>query len=222
MTFVDSQRGERAELSALSLANAVDKTAGLLRDELDIEPGDRIAIHLPLHWQVGVWLGACARTGAVYAADADPKSCAITVTTADRLDVLGRSRDDIVVSMHPLGLPGSPLPTGVIDHALAARAHPDVFTPYEPIDGSWLLWETSSPTGHRRLTSHEVMDAARDTAVDKGLLAGDRVLVRDDRPWSALDVLAVPLLLESSSVLVSHASQDAADAAARAEGVRRP
>ena len=40
LTFHDLATGERMELSAISLDNAVAKTAGLLRDELDIEPGD--------------------------------------------------------------------------------------------------------------------------------------------------------------------------------------
>ena len=38
ITFYDLATGERMELSAASLDNAVAKTAGLLRDELDVEP----------------------------------------------------------------------------------------------------------------------------------------------------------------------------------------
>ena len=65
LTFYDLATGERMELSALSLDNAVAKTAGLLRDDLDVMPGDRVGVHLPLHWQRAVWWGAsgCFRVG---------------------------------------------------------------------------------------------------------------------------------------------------------------
>ena len=70
---------DRVELSATSLANAVAKTAGLLRDELDAEPGDLISINLPVHWQLPVWLLACAATGTVAGLQAPPdgaRACA--------------------------------------------------------------------------------------------------------------------------------------------------
>ncbi|MFM7212897.1 MAG: TIGR03089 family protein, partial [Actinomycetota bacterium] len=49
VTYYDLATGERIELSAASVENSVAKTAGLLRDELDVQPGDTVAVRLPLH-----------------------------------------------------------------------------------------------------------------------------------------------------------------------------
>src|SRR5262249_8331331 len=43
LTYYDDATGERAELSATTLANWVAKTANLLQDELALSPGDRVA-----------------------------------------------------------------------------------------------------------------------------------------------------------------------------------
>ena len=52
--------GERIELSTVTLANWAAKTANLLREELGVGPGTRVAVLLPAHWQtvavpLGVW-----------------------------------------------------------------------------------------------------------------------------------------------------------------------
>ena len=72
LTYRDLASGERMEMSAASLANAIAKTAGMLRDELDADPGAVVGVHLPFHWQRVVWLGACAATSTVFAPGADP------------------------------------------------------------------------------------------------------------------------------------------------------
>src|SRR5262249_10238292 len=63
VTFYDDATGERIELSATTFGNWVAKTANLLVDELDAEPGDRIALDLPPHWQTAVWLFAAWSAG---------------------------------------------------------------------------------------------------------------------------------------------------------------
>src|SRR5215218_902097 len=54
LTFYDDATGERVELSLTSLENWVAKTANLLVDELDLEPGEPVAVDLPPHWQTVV------------------------------------------------------------------------------------------------------------------------------------------------------------------------
>src|SRR5690606_236316 len=55
-TFYDDATGERVELSVASFENWVAKTANLLRNGLDAQPGERIAVRLPAHWQGAVWM----------------------------------------------------------------------------------------------------------------------------------------------------------------------
>lgn len=60
VTFYDDATGERVELSVATFANWVAKTANLLQGDLAAQPGDRVALLLPAHWQTAVWLLACA------------------------------------------------------------------------------------------------------------------------------------------------------------------
>ena len=64
VTFYDDATGERVELSVVTYANWVAKTAGLLEDELMIERGCTALLDLPTHWLGPVWLGALWSLGA--------------------------------------------------------------------------------------------------------------------------------------------------------------
>ena len=200
ITYRHLGSGARMELSAASLGNAVAKTAGLLRDELDAQPGDVIGIHLPLHWQRVVWLGACSATGTVFAPDAAPENCAVCVVDREHLGLAGRSPEDVLVSLAPFGLPeAGGAPPGVIDAAVAMRAHPDVFTPFSaPADGTPLL-----RLDGRALTQGEVMDRARSEAAARGYAAGARFAIVDPDPAADLLALAGPLAIGGSAVIVT-------------------
>ena len=64
--------GERIELSGRVLANWVAKTANLLREEFDVEPGTAVRVELPGHWRRVVVELAVSALGADLAdADAD-------------------------------------------------------------------------------------------------------------------------------------------------------
>jgi len=199
VTYVDPESGVRMELSATSLDNAVAKTAGLLRDELDVSPGDRIAIHLPWHWQRAVWLGACAATETVFAADAAPVDCAVCVMDRDHLDQSGGAGEDVLVSLDPFGLPdGGPIPPGVTEAAVAMRSHPDRFNAYvEPRGDVPLL-----AIGGGVVTSDAVMEMGHHLAQVRGLAPGARVAVLPDDPDRDILLLAVPLALHGSVVLL--------------------
>ena len=203
VTFYDLATGERMELSAASLDNAVAKVAGLLRDELDVLPGDRIGVHLPLHWQRAAWWGACAATGSAFIADAAPDDVDVCVVDRDHLTLVGSARDDVLVSLEPFGLPSrGPVPPRVIDAAVAARSHPDVFVPFV------------EPAGD------DAMREAEQVIASRGLAVGSPVLVVEDDPDRDLLMLAVPLALDGSSVLVRHADAGDLDAVLRAEGIQ--
>ena len=49
LTYYDDATGERIELSVATFDNWVAKTAGLLRDGMGAQPGDRVALALASH-----------------------------------------------------------------------------------------------------------------------------------------------------------------------------
>lgn len=220
VTYVHAGSRERMELSATSLANAIAKTAGLLRDDLDAQPGDIIGVHLPLHWQASVWWGACAATSTVCAPGAD--SATVGITTADNLPAVSDCAEQVVVSLAPFGLPdGSEVPSGVTQAAIAARAHPDVFTPWSPPAATDALLRCDGDV----LTSAHCLERAATLADAWGVHPGGRLLVTDTA-WSGdgadcvdawLALLAVPLIRNASVVLVTGAAHPDAGAGTSGE-----
>ncbi len=209
VTYLHAGSGERMELSATSLANAIAKTAGLLRDDLDAQPGDIIGVHLPLHWQAAVWWGACAATSTVCAPGAG--SATVGVTTAADLPAVSDCGEQVVVSLAPFGLPdGAEVPAGVTQAAIAARVHPDVFTPWSlPTAADSLL-----RCGGEVLTSAQCLERAATLADGWEVHPGGRLLVTETA-WSGdgadcvdawLALLAVPLIRDASVVLLAGAA----------------
>lgn len=216
LTYRDLASGERMELSAASLANAVAKTAGLLRDELDAEPGAVIGMHLPLHWQRIVWLGACAATSTVCAAGADPADSDVLVVDRARLGLVGSAREDVLVSLAPFGLPErDAVPPGVTEAAIAMRGHPDVFVPYpSPVEQTPLLRHS----GH--LLSHgAVMERAAEELARRGVGPGERFAVIGPDPFADILGLAGPLSRGGAAVLIANADTADLAAALREEGL---
>lgn len=203
VTYVGPQG--RTELSARSLENAVAKAAGLLRDGLDVQPGDRVGLLLGAHWQTAVWLGACWATRAVAWVDPDdPGTTAVCLATGPRLAQAQGAPELLRVSTHPFGLPPEePLPEGVGEAAVEVRAHGDVFVPYpEPGPDDLAL-----QVGPDALTAAEVTDQAAALATQAGLATGGRLLtVRPATDLTGvLALLAVPLAVDGSVVIAVEA-----------------
>ncbi len=216
ITYRDLATGERMELSALSLDNAVAKTAGLLRDELDVETGEVVAVHLPMHWQRVVWLGACSALGIVFAVDADPATSDVLVTDREHLGLTGAAREDVIVSLAPFGLPEpGDLPPGVTNAAVAMRSHPDVFVPDVPTSAEAPLLVS----GDQSLSGADVMAGAAKALDERRIERGGRFAVI--APDAMVDVLALagPLHLDGSAVLITHPDDGDVTAALRDEGV---
>lgn len=193
----------RTELSVRTFDNNVAKAAGLLRDGLDVQPGDRVGLLLGAHWQSAVWLGACWAAGAVAAYD-DGKAD-VVLALPERLGEVSGDGEVLRVSRHPFGLPSdAPLPAGVGEAATEVRAYSDVFTPYQqPADGDIAL-----DCGGHELTAGEVMAAATALAARCGLTAGGRLLVTADAPQLdlVLALLAVPLASAAAVVIAPDAA----------------
>jgi len=206
--------GERTELSVRTFENNVAKAANLLRDDADAGAGDRVALLLPPHWQTAVWLGACAAVGCTAWIDGDPTEATVEVSVVgpDRLDA-PRAPVALATSLHPFGMPfTTPLPSGLLDAAVEVRAHGDRFTPYDVVSGDaeWLVVDG------RVLTQAHALTEGAALAERVGLRGGGRLLC--DVATSAdavLAMLAVPLAVAGSVVLVADRGADLDELAAR-------
>jgi len=186
--------GERVELSGKTLLNWVSKTANLLVDELDAEPGTAVGIDLPAHWRTVSWLLATWAAGAHALVAPEKPGLDVLVTTEPGA---GRAEHVVAVALPALATSfGAPLPHTVHDAAIEVRRQPDVFQPYltpDPGDAAF--------TAAGRTTSHgELVAAARAAAGAAGVRPGDRVLTGAG-PELALATWLGVLALDGSLVL---------------------
>jgi uncharacterized protein (TIGR03089 family) len=190
ITFYDDASGERVELSVATFDNWVAKTANLVQDELAVEPGARLALLLPLHWQAAVWLFAAWSCGLVVAPGANPADADLVVCGPEDVERAARSGGDAVaLSLQPLGARFShPLPGGVLDYAVELPGQGDRFAPASQVDADAPALELAGETwsqaellsaakgfgpdpGERILTMHPYDGASGVRGVTRGLLA---------------------------------------------------
>ena len=127
LTYYDDATGERIELSALTTANWVAKTANLLVDEYELEPGETVAIGLPPHWLGVVWALSTWSVGASLTSGTGT----LAITGPDF--AIRGSRETVASALLPLG--GrfrEPLPDGIHDYGAEVYNHPDLFVPFDP------------------------------------------------------------------------------------------
>lgn len=218
LTYYDDATGERTELSAVTLANWVAKTANLLQDGLDVEPGNRVAVMLEPHWQaaavlLGVWSVGATVTETV--------PCEVLVVPEQRM--LDFEEDEIGhilgLSLHPLGgrlsTPVQPR-AGMTDFAGEVPVYADQFAPYSPVDPA----AAALVAGGVTWSAQELVHTARELAARLGLTAADRVLIDVETGYEAGPVawLLAPLVTGASVVLCRR--PDPAGLARRAETER--
>ena len=220
VTFYDDATGERVELSVATFANWVSKTANLLQDELSTEPGDRLTLLLPAHWQAAVWLLACSSVGVVVEPQGDPAQADLVVTGPDTLSEARRCGGErIALSLRPMGVRFPQQPEGFLDYAVEVPGQGDQFSPYVPVSGQ----DPALVIGGRELTGAQVVEQARGDAAALGLQPGSRVLsVRKYDDWTGISRgLLAPLAAGGSVVLNRNADQLNAEAlAARKDSER--
>jgi uncharacterized protein (TIGR03089 family) len=215
LTYYDDATGERAELSAGTLANWVAKTANLLVDDLGLAPGDRVAVLLPAHWQTAAVLLAGWAAGLVVGAEPDGAQAAFV--TADRVPaaVAAGVPEVLALPLAPLGQGfDGPPPDGSRDFPAEVRAMPDRYAGPPPPAGAPAL-----VTGDGTVPAGELAEVARRRAAELGIYADDRLLTV--AAWASpvdwLDNLLVPLAAGATVVLCANAdSADPAALAARA------
>ncbi len=203
VTFYDDATGERVELSVVTYANWVAKTAGVLQDEVGLERGDTVLVDLPIHWLAPVWLGACWSTGL---AVRSPGSSGSDLTPAD-LVVCGPDGVEehaaagarvVALSLDPMGRRFTePLPDGVVDFGVVVWGQPDSFVAYDPPEATDVAWQAERPSTQE--------DLLRASAGHAWSAPGTRLLT--DAPTTSEDGLLAflaPLLGGGGTVWVAH------------------
>lgn len=206
ITFYDDATGERVELSVATFANWVAKTANLIQGDLAAEPGDRVALLLPAHWQSAVWLLACSSVGVVADVQGDPASADLVVTGPDTLDRARACRGErVALALRPLGGRFPQAPEGFADYAVEVPSQGDRFAPYAPVDPDALALVVDGV----ELTGAQLVARAREDAAGLGLAAGSRLLSGHTYDtWDGLAAgLFAPLAAGASVVLCRHLGQ---------------
>ncbi len=185
ITYYDDATGERIELSGATATNWAAKAANLLCEECDVEPGSRVAVLLPAHWQTAaVLLGAWWCGAEIVGDPADAEWVLCDGHHVDRALAAAPAGGVVALSLDAFGkgLPG--LPDGVLDFAVEVRLHGDEFVPWSPLPDD-------APALDGATVAH-VLATARARAADLGLSASDRVL--STLQWSSRDDLTDGLL----------------------------
>jgi uncharacterized protein (TIGR03089 family) len=222
VTFYDDATGERVELSVTTFANWVAKTANLLQGDLGAQPGDRLALLLPAHWQTAVWLLAGFSAGVVVAPGGDPADADLVVSGPDTLDAARACGGErVALALRPLGGRFPQPPAGFADYAVEVPGQGDRFVPYAPVgpDAPAL----ALPGEGKVLTAAEVVDRARASAAALGLDRGARLLSGlSFDGWDGLAAgLLAPLAADASVVLCRNLDQLPEDRLAKRKDAER-
>ncbi|WP_345982278.1 TIGR03089 family protein [Streptomyces sp. DSS69] len=214
VTFYDDATGERVELSVATFANWVAKTANLLQSDLAAEPGDRLALLLPAHWQSAVWLLACSSAGVVADVQGDPAAADLVVSGPDTLERARACRGErVALALRPLGGRFPQPPAGFADYAVEVPSQGDRFTPYAPVDPE----APALTVDGVELSGTQLVSKAREDAEALGLAPGSRLLTGHTYDtWEGLSTgLFAPLASGGSVVLCRHLGELGAEGLAK-------
>ncbi len=120
VTYYDLDTGERVELSGVTTANWVAKTANFLIDELDAEIGTRVRIGLPTHWLRVVWLLSAWQVGGVVV----ERDARVAVTGPD---LAADEPERVASALLPFGVRFPQPPEGFWDIGAEVPGHPDIY-----------------------------------------------------------------------------------------------
>lgn len=140
--------GERVELSGRVLVNWVAKTANLLLDDLDLQPGEVVSVDLDAHWRAPVlWLAATYLGAQVTRSGADSQADVLVVP--DGRPVPAGVERLVVVALPSLARSATTLPAGAVDYAADVPSHGDAPPPPGPSAGA--AWSGEDLVPGRRL-----------------------------------------------------------------------
>jgi len=207
LTFYDDSTGERVELSGATASNWVSKVANLLVDGLDCQPGDRVGVLLPVHWQTAVILFGAWTAGVGVTNDSTDADIVFAAETALPAALEADPLQPIGLSLRPLGAPMQAIPPGVLDFATEVPGYGDVTSP-RPLPGP-AFDETPAAV---------LADRARTAG---GHHPGERVLTTAayDNLDGLVHGLLAPLAASGSVVVCRHLDRTRLHARAAAERV---
>lgn len=168
LTYYDSATGERVELSGTTTANWVAKTSNFLVEDLDAEPGTRLRLDVPTHWESVVWILSAWNVGAVLT---DHDASIAVVGPMLKADEACR----VALSLRPMGMRFDPAPLGFLDYNVEVPGHSDHFESFDPPAAD----STAIDLGDDVLTHGAAFDWAPPVAERVLLTAG--TLLRDCR-----------------------------------------
>ncbi|WP_406714616.1 TIGR03089 family protein [Trueperella pyogenes] len=164
----------RIELSGKVLANHVTKIANYLADECGLEPGDELALDLPLHWKTLTWALGGIVAGARVTVGTDGS---VVVTTDPQVEAGGEivalNLDSFAFAWH------GQLPDGVADGAAEVMAQPDTLMIAEELANVERVRAGRAISQASVLVKPTIADAV--TALVAASAGGSIVVVGDDR-----------------------------------------
>ncbi|WP_231391713.1 TIGR03089 family protein [Arthrobacter sp. 35W] len=206
--------GERVELSGRVLDNWVAKTANLLCDELDVEPGSVVRLDLPPHWRTLCWALAGWAAGATVdlGAGLDPAVVATTDPAAWADAAAANNSFLAAVALPALQMRwDGELPEGAVDYASEVRAHGDVFTAFDAPHA-----DTAAVATEEGSTSYAELMESYAEAGD-----GGRVLLRAGDGLDAVLRAALGIWSAGGSVVLLHPDVEATDHLVATEKITR-
>ncbi|GAB2848332.1 TIGR03089 family protein [Actinocorallia aurea] len=204
VTFYDDATGERLEFSRRTLDNWIAKTANLLVEGLDAQPGGRVVVDLPLHWQTVVWIFASWWAGqeVVLGRDAVREEEGVWVTD-DPASAPEWPEEVVGLSLDAMGGPLKDAPAWVTDYAVEVRGYGDRFSPYVHVGDKLTVTNAT-------FTTSQLDTEIASFLLENRVHADDRVLVAapftDAR--SLISGLLAPLSAEGSVILCRNLDDD--------------
>ncbi|RKQ34147.1 TIGR03089 family protein [Kocuria tytonis] len=140
---------ERVELSGRVLVNWVEKSAGLLVDELDVAAGDTVTVSPVPHWRLVVLALAGLRVGARVDFTHHPEPDSVVHAQLEtRPDRDAAAQLLLTVADPALAFACSePVPDGAVDFCDEVRGMPDVYSGFEAPEPSEVALSSGLPHG---------------------------------------------------------------------------
>jgi uncharacterized protein (TIGR03089 family) len=230
LTYYDDATGERTDLTADALAGWAGRVARLLREGCRLEPGDRVAVLLPPHWQtaavlLGAWsanvavsfrLAATAGLAATGPNEDEPFDAVFVVRHRidDWLDHVPEARHRFVLGLAPGGARLADVPDGYRDLIAELEAYDGTLPGYATLRAS----DAASVDG---TTYREWGGVAQAVAEQQDLRPGDRVLMDAAAHEHGVFWLLAPLAAGASVVLCANLDRARLDERVAAERVTR-
>ena len=200
-----SANGERIELSGRVLMNWIDKSANLLIEECELEPGEGFDLQAPLHWRTIVLGLAALRVGALLNQD-EPLVAAVCTEqeagyTNDPAYLLAVDRAPLALSYTGNLQALAPHAEEVLDYCALVRSFGDQYSGLLPDDSAEIIEGFSYAEAYgQALTQAQAYRTAGYT-----LPSGQRALALELSPDYGFDASEATLsaLLEVLAILLS-------------------